>query len=237
MDVLIPLEYRNTKWNNNEIKYCIRSLEKNLLDLDKIFIIGFLPEFLKESKDLIHINFDDPYKHNKDANIIRKVLKGIICGISKNFVRISDDQMILKPIYSKDIKPLYKFDLNEYDFIKVNRWRNRLKNTYEILKKEGKTTFNYDSHIPVVYNKEKFESIFTKYNWFQEGEGYTINSIYFNNINCERIKLKGEKIGFETPEIKKIENQIFLGYNDKGLTENLQQQIISLFPNKSKYEY
>jgi hypothetical protein len=233
MDVLIPLNIQ-TSWEYNEVKYCIRSLEKNLLDLDNIFIIGFLPNFL--NKKIHYIPFDDPFKHNKDANIIRKVIKGISCGISENFIRISDDQLLLKPIYSKDIKPLYKFDLKEYNFTKVNKWRNRLKNTRDILIKEGKTTFNYDSHIPVVYNGKFFKDIYSKYNWAVEGEGYTINSLYFNNINCENIKMIDEKIAFETSIEKEIENEIYLGYNNKGLTDKLKLIIENLFPDKSKYE-
>lgn len=242
MDVLIPLGI-GSGWEHNELRYCIRSLEENLLDLDKIFIIGHLPSFINRDK-IQYFPFSDTFKHNKDANIIAKTIKAIDSGISENFIRISDDQIILKPIYGKDIKPLYRANLDVYDFSKINRWRNRLKNGFEFLKLEKKPTYNYESHIPVVYNGLKFKQIFSQYNWAIEKEGFTINCLYFNNIECERIKLGEEKIGFEKEEIikieeikQKIENKIYLGYNNKGLSEELKHFIEFQFPNKSKYEY
>lgn len=237
MDILIPLG-TGSNWQNNEIKYCLRSIEKNLIDLDRVFIIGYLPDFINKDK-VVYINYDDPFKHNKDANIIRKVLKAIDLGISNNFIRISDDQLFLKPIKSKDIIPLYKFEFNNYDWTKLNNWRRRLKNTYEILKLENKSTFNFDSHIPVVYNGYCFKDVFNKYIWSQENGGYTINSLYFNNINCNKVKLVNEKICFEKEnnEEIKLNGEQYLGYNNKGLSIQLKEKIENLFSEKSKYEY
>lgn len=241
MDVLIPLGHQS-EWDNNEIKFCLRSIERNLIDLERIFIIGYFPDFLIKGEKLIHIPCDDPFKHNKDANLIRKVIRGINTDISENFIRISDDQLFLKPILSKDIKPLYECDLKNHNWDNLNRWRSRLKNTAEILENEGKSIFKFDSHIPVVYNKKKFIEIFDRYIWDIEGGGYTINTIYFNNIEGEKIELTDlEKATFERPmneiEIKKrIEGRQYLGYNDKGLNSELKLQLFYLFPNPSSYE-
>lgn len=237
MDILIPLGYKGSIWNNNEIKYCLRSLETNFIDLDRIFIIGFLPDFINP-KTVIYLPYEDKYKANKDANIIAKTLKAIDSGISDIFCRISDDQLLLKPLRGEDITPLYNFDLEEYDFTKCNRWRNRLKNTYNILKSEGRTTFNFDSHIPVCYMGRSFKYVISKYIWNQEREGYTINTLYFNHTFCKNIKMTNEKVNIESPKEKiELGEAKYLGYNDRGLNSQLKQVIMDLFPNKSKYEF
>lgn len=245
VDVVIPFSL-GSKWDNNEIRYCLRSLERNLIDLGKVFIIGERLEWM--SNQVIFIPYPDTFKENKDANIINKVIRA--CkeeGVSENFIRISDDQILLKPTLSKNITPLYNGNLEKI-FRKlpdnqINRFRKRLRNTKDILLKEGKTTFNYEIHIPTLVNKQSFIDILESYNYGVEGEGFTINSLYLNNINSPLAKqVEGEKVQFEKEFGDKeyiknsIKDALYLGYNDKGLSSELKFEIMHLFPIKSKYE-
>jgi hypothetical protein len=250
MDLVIPLGplHPNRDWGDYmELRYLLRSIETNLIDIDKIFIIGQQPKWVQ---NIIFIPFGDPNKYNKDANIIRKIIE--ICkreDLSENFIRVSDDYLFLKPILSKNLIPYHRGDLKDYDFKNKNRWRHRLENTFKILQNEGKATYNYESHLPVVINKKKWKEIWDKYIWDVEAtehnnNGYTINTIYFNNIDCARALLQNEKATFEKSiedynkilEIMKNPLILYMGYNSNGLTDNLKTFIKTKFPNKSKYE-
>jgi len=241
IDVIIPLGI-GSKWENNELRYCLRSLETNFLDLGIIYLVGHKPDWVK---DIVHIESEDTFLHNKDANIIKKTL--LICerrSVSDYIMRISDDQLLLQPMFSREIKPLYQLELNESYFQKMNRWRRRLKNSFEVLKKDKiEKIYNYETHIPVIYDRRRFIDTYTKYkDWAIDGAGYTINTMYFNNIKCDKVKLTNEKACFEQPVqtveeiIKMLKNKLYLGYNDNGLNDNLKQVIKELFPKKSKFE-
>jgi len=71
IDVVYPLG-SGSAWDNNELRYSLRSLENNLLDLGRVFVVGQRPPWLVEA---VHIPMEDTHRHNKDANLIDKVLE------------------------------------------------------------------------------------------------------------------------------------------------------------------
>jgi len=240
IDVVIPLGNRS-EWNDNEIRYCLRSLEKYFVDLGNVYIVGFLPSFIQR---VIHIPAEDVFKVNKDANLIRKVL--LACRneqLSQEFIRMSDDQLLLKSCDKEDFYPKYSGDLRDLNWKFLNRWRNRLKRTFEILLLQNKSSYHYDSHIPALYNKELFEKVMLNYEWGVEKAGFTINSLYFNNIDIERKRMTGnfkanfERLFTDVDEInQELNGKTVAGYNDKGLTPELKVIIEKLFPEKSSFE-
>ena len=180
---------------------------------------------------------------NKDANIIAKVLE--VCNrkeSSDNLLFISDDQILLKDTNKENIKPLYWENLSERNWSRRNRWVERLERTYLKLKQEGLSHYNYDTHIPVILDKNKFINIMGKYDWHIDGKGYTINTLYFNNLDINNIKLSNEKACFEreieSREKIKVEcsKAKYLGWNSKGLNNSLKLVIEELFITKSNYE-
>lgn len=226
-------------WQDNELKYSIRSIEKNFSELGKVFIVGTKPEFLNwNNPRLIYIECDDPFRHNKDANIINKVLKA--CKrkeLSDDFIRASDDQIVLKKVRTEDFYPKYLMDLNGKPLPSNNRWFKRLKETCEQLKRENKKTYHYDSHFPMLYSKESFLHI------FENIPDYTINTYYFNNILDEHRELGDIKITLQKPFLnmqefqKEVKGKTFLGYNNKGLREGmLKLWLQNEFREKSSFE-
>ncbi|HPI19507.1 MAG TPA: hypothetical protein PKY56_03980 [Candidatus Kapabacteria bacterium] len=242
VDVVYPLG-NGSLWNDNELRYSLRSLEKNLLDLRNVYIIGRLPNFIT---NVINIPVSDSLRQNKDGNIIHKVITA--CNrteISPIFVRLSDDQLFLKPIRSSDIDFWYLRQMTDDDFKdlkKLNNWGKRLFNTYKILKQQGLTTFNYDCHIPSLIDKYSFVDIMQKYPYNLEREGFTINSLYFNNLkNIGKQINESTRFNIEFPmEKEKIkigfEKNIFLNYNERGRNNNLQEVIEETFGFRSKFE-
>src|SRR4051812_35587008 len=89
MDILIPLG-RGSSWQNNELRYALRSVEKHLSGYDNIFIVGEKPDWIQ---NITHIPFEDkPGYGNRDRNIFNKILAGIKDErLSYEFMFMSDD--------------------------------------------------------------------------------------------------------------------------------------------------
>jgi len=241
IDVVYPLG-RGSKWSDNELRYSLRSLEKNFPDLGEVYVVGCRPAWLANT---VHIPADDPLRTNKDGNIINKVLRA--CRrheLSEEFVFASDDQILLSRVSFQDVKPFYVSDLAKVreSWWGKGRWKRRMKRTYELLASRQRSTYHYDSHVLVPFNKYKFVWVMTGCN-FEEGIGYTINTVYFNSLGLnEHHPIDGRKATFERAcrdvgRIRaRLEGKTYLGYNNAGLTPELKQVIKELFPHKSRFE-
>lgn len=240
-DVVVPLGV-GSKWDNNELRYLLRSFEKHFSDLGKVFVVGHCPDWLI---NVIHIPFEDRFVRNKDANLIAKVL--CACEhpeLTELFIRCSDDQLLLKNVCLEDFRAKYGKNLSEYDWKSVNRWRMRLKNVFQVLSSERKTTYHYDYHYPMLFDKKTFKEVMNSYEWAEDGagKGFSINSLYFNNVIKLHEKLGNEKATIEynvgsVDKIRKIVGESkFLGYNDNGLDKELKSFIQDSLPFASKFE-
>ena len=169
-----------SNWNNNEIRFSLRAIEKNLKNVGNIFIIGEKPEWIQ---NVIHIYHPDEYgPKNADGNIITKVLAA--CNderLSDDFLFINDDHLVLQPVAAADVPSLHHGDMTHFapDYWTLNYWRGRLKCTMQVLREHNYTTLHFDCHTPIVFNKHLFPEIMGRFN-YSEGVGYTMKSLYGN---------------------------------------------------------
>lgn len=242
IDCVIPLG-NGSQQNDFEVKYCIRSLVKNLHGLRNVIIVGNKPEWL--SDEAIFIPAEDSLTANKDGNLIKKVL--LACeleSLSDNFIRLSDDQILLQPMNESDFILRHSGSLESFPEDPKTRWRRRMIKTREILKSYGFTIFNFDTHAPSLYNKQEFIRIMRGYD-HQNDIGYCVNTLYFNSLTniskdarVEAMKVHFERVQELTQEqiITELTGKTFLGYNDKGFSLSLKEVIMNIFPEKSKFE-
>jgi len=235
MDVIIP-HNTSSYWECNELRYCLRALETNFMDLRDIYIVGDSPAWTKK---VINFPAEDVYKNNKGACIINKILSSIDAKfISDDFLFCSDDQIMLKPMFKEDIHPYYTYDLIGNRFNGYNKfWKKCLVNTRRALRKEKLPCLNYETHTPKIINKSLFKSVMDKYDWVNVQ--YPTHSLYFNNIIKNPIKMPDNYRAFfnqEGMDLSVLDNKSFLGFNDIGLSWKLQNKLEELFPYKSRYE-
>lgn len=257
-DVVIPLG-SGSHANDLELRFALRSLEKHFLDLGRVFICGCRPDWLQ---DIEHLDLPDTNRHNKDANLVGKVLSACKAGVSKLFLRQSDDQVMLVPCRTEDVKAYHAGDLAD----RVGRnsyweggWKLRLRATGHWLRVRGFPTLHYDTHLPMIYDRDKFVQIMHEFPWKQyEGDrpkkgkwakvprevGFTINTMYCNQAAVNPAHLGNEKISlgkgsanWNVPKIRrKLTGRKYLGYDDAGFTPALQQVLYELFPTPSRFE-
>lgn len=241
LDVVYVLGTGST-WSDNEIRFSLRSIEKNLSGIGKVFIVGELPEFLQ---DVIHIPAEDIFEPgiNADGNIITKVIAA--CKderLSKKFLFINDDHMVMEPMLVSNIPPFHKGNMKTFDklYWDFNFWRKRLKRTMEILMTKNRSTLHFDCHTPIIFHKMKFIDIVNQFDYSAD-IGYTMKSIYGNFEYPDAPLLGKEKKiiakHFKLRDLREIlAIPQFVSFNDQGLNGALKWWLIENFPSKSRFE-
>jgi hypothetical protein len=242
---LIDLVYvlgKGSRWQDNEIRFSLRSVNKNLSNTGKIFIVGEIPDFLK---GCIHVPCADIFNPsiNADGNMTHKLIT--VChrmDLSENFLFMNDDFIINQPIAANEIKWLHKGEMASQppSYWTSQFYRHRLKRTFDELRTRKMTTLQYDYHAPMLMNKHSFISVMEKFDYARD-IGYTFRSIYGNSLELPAIPILHQKtVIFKNYTIDEINTRTlninFVGYNDSGLNDSLKWWLIDNFPNKCKYE-
>jgi hypothetical protein len=241
IDILIPLLYSGSSWSNNELRYCLRSLEKNFKEEFRVIVIGDkIPDWLINVK-FIETNFEFPYYtsipfYQTFFDTIQK-LDFISTNeeISENFIYCYDDIILLKEIdLSFFDKLISNYEIKNLKGIEIKgreRWANTI---FKANKLYGNPFYVYEHHAPVMFNKEKLRFLFERYNFRKEKVPYAPISLYFNFWYDKPDILLEEKNDIIC--INKVDtSRNWLNYSN-GWIENVKQWIIENFPNKSKYE-
>jgi len=237
VDVVIPLG-TGSRWNNRELRFCLRALEANFTDLGQVWLIGERPSWCVGVR---HIRMPDLFATNKDANLISKIL--VACyqsDMSDTFLRVSDDEILLKPMSATQLQPCHQGPIQSP---RGNRWHQRLRRTGRWLRSKGRTDWNYDSHIPAPMHRDTFRRIFDRAP-YQQGPGLTIDSTYFNccGLDEHRSLPRGMRVRLtrrvDDPVIylRTLQNRTFANLTDRAVCPALEAALTEMFPNPSTYE-
>ena len=177
MDVLYYIG-NGSLHNNLELRLSLRALEKHCKDVDKVWIVGNKPHFLK---DVEYLWVEDKDKWWKNANT--KTLAAIDAGISDKFLLMNDDFFMLEdftaggyPYYHRGELPT-EADGRNYTEVLVNTRRK--------LESLGATTYHYGVHCPMVIEADKYKSI-------KIDEPLSVRCMY-GNLYCQGEKVKDVK--------------------------------------------
>jgi len=235
IDIVIPL-IKNDYWGE-EIRYALRSIEKNFLADFQVHIIGYFPNWCQ---NVDHIPFtDDPTKHS-DYNMNRKLkiaMQQLPC-----FVWTYDDIYFIQPVSPEDIKqPKVIKDVTkskESERQNIREWQKLGWDTYDRCMELGLTGYNAEIHLPFYYDSEKLAKAFELFK-LETGE-HLSNTAYFNLVYSGEVVWDLEKAGYFTKEdfTKRPDfgDAKFLNHDNLGLTTRLKKKIKKMFPEKSQFE-
>lgn len=215
-----------------ELRYSIRSLSL-FSDLGRVFIVGHKPDWLK---NVVHIPVSDPYKRNKDANLINKMLLASFSDVSDQFLNMSDDQYFLKKTSIDQIIPIGISRPGKGN----DPWNKRRKNTVKALQQAGKPhDYDFEGHCPYVLDKNLYPSAVLNYS-YGEAPGMLGNTLYHNHYEIGPHKnidhVGGAGLKATKQEIIETGNKFrFLNINH-GLTDVHKGFLMGKFPEKSPYE-
>ena len=237
VDVVVPLG-KGSKWNDRELRFCLRALETNIKDLGQVWLIGERPAWCVNVR---HMRMPDLFSGNKDANLITKIL--LACyqhDMSEMFLRVSDDEILLKPLRANQLRPFHQGPIGSP---KGNQWHRRLKRTGQWLRSKGRTDWNYDSHIPALMQRDTFQCIFTRAP-YKQGPGLTVDSTYFNCCGLAnhrslprgmRVRLT-RRVDDPCVYLKTLQNRTFANLTDRAVCPALETALSTIFPKPSRFE-
>ena len=244
MDILYVIG-RGSTWANNELKYSLRSLEKNCKNVGRIFIVGYCPDFI-DKKKVTFIPVDDE-QDCKHKNIMRCIEVAVEqSNISDDFLYSSDDHFYILPT-DFDNYPFFRKPVEmpeSYD--NCNAYHKTLASTRMVFEAAGLTTYNFSWHGNTHFNKTLFN----------EPQFAAIRKIsYYMQLGCEPSILMlnywlskrpfeitdraDRKFGKEVDRdgfMQGIEGRECISCASDVTKSYIRTYLAETFPDKSKYE-
>jgi hypothetical protein len=242
--IIIPLAANGfgSRHNDQELRYCLRSIEKHLTGYGDIFLIGHMPKWVR---GCIHIPAtDEDRTWWKERNIYRKIL--LACEdprVSDDFLFMNDDHYLLSDFVAGEF-PYYYSGMLYQEASRDDQYGATAKNTLQLINlQKGWHDDRYwrywDIHCPIIYNRNSFGWL-SKFDWGKK-HGYCIKTAYSWFVGGIAMEYPDLKINQPLPpsKIKElITGRSWFSVGNKafdiggGMANVLQE----LYPNKSKYE-
>lgn len=217
---------------NEELRYSLRSVEKNL-KCRKVWIVGGKPKWAKPD-GFLQINQDGATKWDKVHGTFREICTNP--EITENFILFNDDFFVMKP--TDEIQPKTRCSLYEH-IVTIemkyndtpNGYTKLLRQAVRNLKKAGKQTDSYELHIPMIFNKHKLLEILGAF-----PTGKCTRTLYGNFFDLNGEQQEDVKV-YDKDQSFSRESQ-FLSSDDGswGTNKELTEYVTGEFQKKSKFE-
>lgn len=223
-----------TTWQDHELLYSLRSLHAHVAGIDRVIVVGQRPAWLK---NVVHLPAKDPHSC-KERNIMEKILRA--CEVADGpFLFANDDHFALAP--QPATVPYWRAGPLG-DLVKrmrpASHYRQALANTDEVLRAAGKTTHNFDVHLPIVYDPVEFPRAMGAYDW-KRFRGYVIKSLYANTVGVPAVPIGDVKLGTSAPlsvVVKQLAGRPWFSTGPGGLSPQLKGLLAALYPTPSPWE-
>jgi len=239
MDILYILG-KGSRWNNSEIRYSLRSLNKYGQNIRKVYVCGFDAGFF--SDEITFIPCDDPYGF-AHKNIMYKINHAIEhSDIGEEFLLSSDDHFIVRDT-DFDNFPYYKKGELKIAYAKNSTYWKSLGDTYKLLREEGLTTSMCNPHCNTHFSRtawEETKSIRERAICYPYGcEINCIMGNWFRSKGKELTHYRDVKVkSFQNEEelLEQIGDNHCFSIYDSAIDCGIGKYLNKLFPSPCKYE-
>lgn len=240
MDILYVVG-TGSKWNNNELRYSLRSIDKFGRNVGRVYIATeHLPAFVNPEK-VVHYPIRDLGKI-KHLNIMDKI-EGVMqhTDIADDFLLSSDDHFYIRETDFDDYPLYYKGEIEDKRD-DAEYWRS-LKDTKHLLQVNGLSVFATNPHCNTHFNRPLYE----RYKWLiAEGKrlayGAEVNCLMGNILIAEGVEptaykdVKVRRFGNREELDKMLTDAHCFSIYDSALKCGMKEYLRELFPNKSRWE-
>lgn len=200
---------------NRELLYSLRSIEKHCKDVDRVWVVGNRPHFLK---DVEYLWVED--KGEWYQNAIAKTVAAIEAGISKQFLLMNDDFYMMADFTCEGYPAYHRGDIPEQP---QNEYQKIVCNTRKLLEEKGLPFKHYGVHCPIVIDADKYMSLKEYF-----GKPYSIRCLYGNHF-CDGVRVKDTKYG----DIRESETKCF---SSLPWCHDVLEELKGMFPEPSRWE-
>lgn len=151
---------------NEELRYSLRSLEKNFKGINKVWFYGGKPMYFHPDKQVI-VNQKGPTKWDNVRNMMRSIAEND--DITEDFVLFNDDFFVMKPVETlpayryKTIESLCEWVEKQRNLNHPSSYTNNLRDVAEELKEAGLPTYNFALHLPIIINRKKLLEVLERF--------------------------------------------------------------------------
>ncbi len=247
IDIIYPNTEKFVQWE--EMKYSLRSLEKNLVDMEfRIWVVGDKPAWLSDEAHFIDVPCSG--KTTRLDQALKRVAVDHHPEINEEYLWMNDDIYFINPVTYADLcipKILgdLKSRMNQYDPQTI--WGSDMHATYRKLKTEKMPTLNYAIHMPYLYEKTKSKKLFQLFNL--EANPFVFENLYYNlfyphllpyHLSLDETNNLLFCINRQNPNWNTVATQLkgkkFMNNSEAGMSDRLKKMLMSLFAEKSKFE-
>jgi hypothetical protein len=248
IDIIYPNVEKFVQWE--EMKYSLRSLEKNLTGVKiRIWIVGELPAWINTDEvNFIQVEYSG---ETPRIDILHKHLAVINHqDIGEEYFWMNDDiYLVNKVMYADMCLPVAVNDLRDNVSLLSPQtiWGRDNIRTLKLLQQEGLTTWNYGVHIPHRFEKSKLKHLIEKYAMLTDP--IVLTQLYYNywfrefHPYWDSLDLKNNQgfcINRPNPNWANIKAQLqvkkYMNNSEAGMSPDLQKLIKDLFPDPSRFE-
>lgn len=218
---------------NEELRYSLRSVEKNLKH-NRVWIFGGCPVRIQPD---IYVKVKQPGTNKWDN--VRMMFK-MACQnkeLTDNFILFNDDFFVMKP--TDEIKTIYRATLEEHIEIlkrgyggKLSSYAKLLRDCKRKLENLDKPTLSYELHTPFIFNKRKLLKLLETYPEMH------CNRTMYGNVYKIGGKQHGDIKIFSVDTKLDYKNSQFLSTDDGicNVNNEIWMWLRSQFRDKSQYE-
>lgn len=239
MTDLVYITGGRSSWQDNELRYSLRSMQKHLTGMGKVFVVGSRPDWLT---GVTYIHAEDQPTEKKEVRLYRKIL--LACRderISPNFLLCYDDNFLVVQYNAGSFPNYYDGTLTTY--LQRLRGANRkgthrrcAENTVNALGLKAKM---FDVHCPILVNRPTFVDVVSLFDWSKR-DGYLIKSTYANSIGRVGVECEDVKINHPDGTLQEYRQMIagkpWFSTGDNMNWVALQEMMDGLYPEKSNFE-
>ena len=235
ISVIYPIG-TGSKWQNNELRYSLRSLSK-ISGIGDVFIVGEKPDWVQ---NVIHIPCKDvPFR--KEYSIYTKIMAAVNDDrVSNCFLFMNDDHFCLQDIDVTEIENYASGTLEDEYNRRHGHYKSACKNTIEFLERfEWMFIENWpycDVHTPILYWKHFWRGIRAV---VYPNKEYVLKSLYAGCASIKTVEITDLKINKPMPYgeiMAKLAGRKFFSIGDYGVCPDMKRVLNELYPKKSKYE-
>ena len=228
---------------DNELLYSLRSWDKHFKDDFDVTIIGDpLPATIQKGPALCWIPLTRIPAWTTEQNLGR-VLKWILALETKyqdttDILWVNDDLYLLQDLKAEFFyEPHAIQDMTRLTPVFSNcSWGNTLWATYDLVRENGFSGYNYETHLPYRFNIEKLR-ILCKLYPVLSGQAL-LATAYYNTFypdvpgEFRRILMLYDK---NNPN-KILDTDLWLNHNQEGYTDYVRAELACRFPEPSRFE-
>ena len=187
-EITVVIPYIKEFAQGNELQLALRGWAEFFKNDFNIVIIGSREDWMNDEVDGLDIIECKRKGNNPPIDIAHKMLLAIESDlVTDKFIWANDDQYLISPCILSDFEILKSDGLIKGPFPNNLYGRNK-EATLELLKKASGPTWDYSTHTPLVYEKERLKNLIEKFKLTKNAK--LISSLYFNWYFPEFVPLR-----------------------------------------------